>query len=224
MDHTTAPIGMILHPVRYFRKWTNVYRQWEFWALSAAVIGGYYLLKTTGTLPKFLLDHERVANVLMTAIIMLPMPFFMTRRKGKTRVRNRWFINALSGALNPNRGLSVTIASLLIMSAVAFMMPIFIDIQSKKPLSGIELIAQHPIALAVPMLCLVSAGLILRSYREWRWLAFFWAIGAGAGLFAVAGYYTDTDKDISGFYALPAFIAAVAPILISLLCLKIGKP
>ncbi|HEX3082227.1 MAG TPA: hypothetical protein VHQ86_03155 [Candidatus Saccharimonadia bacterium] len=218
MDHVSVPLQMIFHPVKYFRRWLNIYRQWEFWALCLVVLGCYYSLDAAGLLPRYLHDHPNVAKTITTAIILLPMPYLIARKERRLHGRDDWFMRIL-GRVQRGKLLPTTIAGLLGVAAISFFFPIFADIHTKAPLTGLGLILQHPIAAGIPVVALGAAAAVLWDYQEWRWFAFFWAIGASAGVFAVAGLYTDADADISGIGGWAGMVALLAPAVAAVLCL-----
>ena len=210
---------MFLHPVKYWRRWMNTYKQWEFWALAIVTIGTYEILLAQHHLPGFLQNSEGNAKALITAIIMMSMPYLMRRKEIRLKGREDWFMHLLSWFTRPGKLLGRLAAALLVLSAVSFCFPIFTAQQANRAISGLELSLHHPLAAMVPVFYLLTAALLLRNFREWRILSLFWILGCYTGTFAVAGLYTNMDADVPGNFGWLALLCMGLPPIALILCL-----
>jgi hypothetical protein len=201
-----GPLQDRLKPQRYIQRWLKIYAQWEFWALSVAVIGIYYLMEAQDWLPTYLREHRDVGKALVTAIIMLPLPWLVRRKDRWLRGRDDFFKRfwkhvTLSGYIVPIISLS------LLVSVLAYLGPAFIDPTTKQPLTGWTLMWQQPITGLIPLLFLVSAAAVQSNYGGWRWTAALWTLGGYFATWAAVFGFTDVETDITGYRQ--AFTAAL---------------
>jgi len=82
---------------------------------------------------------------------------------------------------------------------------------------------QHPVAIVVPALYLISARMAFKDYRESRIVILLWTIGGYFAMLAVAIAYTNIDVDVAKSFEwafLLAFFLPIAVIIMSLFPLK----
>jgi hypothetical protein len=204
----------------YFQKWRNIYKRWEFWAMASTVIGTLTVLDVSGlSTDNFQRNHKTIAS-LATLIIMLPMPYILRRTKAKTHGRNKEQARILRSI---TLSIPYAISGILVLSALSFCLPIFIDTRNSLPLSGLQLMLQHPIAVATPALYLMSARMAFKDYRDLRIVILLWTVGGYFAMLAVAIAYTNIDVDVAKNFEwafLLAFFLPIAVITISLFPLK----
>jgi len=219
MSTLPGPLNTILHPRKYLARWAKFYSQWEFWVLCVVVLGAYFILKANNLLPRYFVDHPNSAKAVTTALILLPMPYLMSRKEQTRAGQKDWFQRFLAWFARPGKLVPYTITALLVISTICFFCPIFIDVATKQPLSGFALLLRHPIVAGIPVLYIACAALLAWDFREWRWMSLFWIFGAYVGTFAAAGLYTNTDADISSSFEWAATLIMILPLLCMALCL-----
>lgn len=204
---------MLFRPVTWWRYWIKMYAQWEFWALAVVVLAAYSVLKTLNLLPKFLMNDSN-AKWLTTAIILLPMPYLISRKERRLKGKDDWFV----------RILPYTIAGLLLLTTVGFLLPIFSDPGAKHALSGTQMIMRNPLVAGVPIVYLLSAALLVLDYSEWRVVALFWIFGGFAGMWSASLAYASLQPSPGPLSALLYNAAFTLPILAWFLCLIKQRP
>jgi hypothetical protein len=202
---------------RYAKRWQTIYMQWEFWALAIGAIGGFRLLDELHMLPEFLAGNASLRGVIIAAIIMLPMPLILERKR--RRKNDDWFARLLKRVAASGRVAPYVISGCLGLSVVAFLCPVFGAPGTTAPLSGWELLLRHPVAAAVPLLYIVCSVIVLWSYKEWRLTALLWIIGGYAGTWAVALAYTNTDANVAPGYEWALATLLLAPLVALAVCL-----
>jgi hypothetical protein len=205
--------NMLFRPLTWWRYWVKIYAQWEFWAIAIVVLTAYSMLKTLNLLPEFLMNDSN-AKWLTTTIILLPMPYLISRKEHRLKGKDDWFVRALP----------YTIAGLLLLTSICFLLPIFSDATNKHALSGTQMIIRNPFVAGVPIVYLLSAALLVRDYNEWRSTALFWIFGGFAGMWSAALAYTSLQPKPDPVSALLYNTLFTLPILAWFLCFIKQQP
>lgn len=196
----------------YLRKWANVYKQWEFWALVIGVLGAYFILNAAGLIPSFIADNG-LSYVITTALIMLPMPYIMRRKEERLAGKDDWFMRLLK-KVRAGKGLPIIAAILLAISVLAFLAEIFVDIDTGRKITGIELLLKQPLMAVGPLLYAISAVLALRDYKKWHITAALWTVGGYFALWATILAFTNTDAELpADSSVVTTALALIAPLI-----------